>query len=89
MWPSRVVTLQGNDLSRDQVLERLKKETPVLLSVTGRMPDAHYLQLTKEDSLIVILGPRDIYQEWLATGNNPGEYLPAKLPTLEQRKDGG
>ncbi len=88
MWPSKVVDLKGKELTRDQVFERLQKETPVLLSVTGRMPDAHYLQLTKEDTLIVILGPRDIHYEWLRPGNGPGEYLPARAPSSEHRDKG-
>jgi len=51
--------LQGNELNRDQVVKRLEKETAVLVSVSGRMPDAYYLQLTNPDALVVILGPRD------------------------------
>jgi len=68
--PSRVVDLRGNELSRDQVIKQLEKDTPVLVSVTGRMPDAYFLQLTRAEALIVILGPRD--------GNPAPEYLPAK-----------
>ena len=51
-------------------MTRLAKETPVLVSVTGEMPDAYYLQLTNPDALIVILGPRD--------GFPAPELLPAK-----------
>jgi hypothetical protein len=67
--PSRVLDLQGNELSRDQVLERLSRETPVLVSVSGRMPEAYFLQLTKPDALIVVLGPRD--------GAPSPQFLPA------------
>jgi hypothetical protein len=59
--PSRVVDLEGKELRRDQVAKRLEKETPVLISVSGRLPDAYYLQLTNRDALIVILGARDGY----------------------------
>ncbi len=55
---SRVVDMKGKELSRDQLLKRFAKETPVLLSVSGEMPDAYFLQLTNPEALIVILGPR-------------------------------
>jgi hypothetical protein len=67
---SRIVDMNGKELSRDQTLKRLAKETPVLLSVSGEMPDAYFLQLTNAEALIVILGPRDGYP-------SPG-LLPAK-----------
>jgi hypothetical protein len=66
---SWVVDMKGNKLSRDQVVQRLTSETPVLVSVSGRMPDAYFLQLTDADALIVILGPRDGYPA--------PEFLPA------------
>ncbi len=79
--PSRIVDLQGNELNRDQVVKRLGKETPVLVSVSGRMPDAFYLQLTKPDALIVILGPRD--------GVPAAGLLPAeKTSSLKKEKTG-
>jgi hypothetical protein len=59
--PSRIVDLRGRALGRTQVVSRLKWETPVLVSVSGRMPDPYFLQLTKPDALIVILGARDGY----------------------------
>ncbi len=58
---SRIVDVKGKELTRDQVLKRLARESPVLVSVSGRMPDAFYLQLTNADALIVILGSRDGY----------------------------
>jgi hypothetical protein len=58
---SRIVDLEGRDLSRDQVTKRLAKKTPVLVSVSGTNPDPYYLQLTDANALIVILGPRDGY----------------------------
>jgi len=57
--PSRVLDLKGNELSRDQVLKRLARETPVLVSISGRMPEAYFLQLTRPDALVVLLGPRN------------------------------
>jgi hypothetical protein len=54
-----VVDLNGTELNREQILERLSKETPVLVSVSGRMPDPFFLQLTRPGALIVVLGPRD------------------------------
>ena len=67
---SRVVDLKGNELSRDQVVKRLENEIPVLVSVSGGMPDGYFLQLTHTDALIVILGARDGYPA--------PEFLPAK-----------
>jgi hypothetical protein len=57
--PSRVVDVKGTDLSSEQILEQLKKESPVLVSVSGKPVDPYYLQLTQPDALIVILGARD------------------------------
>lgn len=70
--PSRVVDIQGKELGRGQVLKRLAAETPVLVSVSGRMPDAYYLQLTRPEAFIVLLGPRD--------GRPAPELLPSKAP---------
>ncbi len=53
---NRIVDLQGKRLSSDEVLKRLKAETAVLISVSGNMPDAYYLQTTKPGTLIAILG---------------------------------
>ena len=56
---SRVVNLAGHDLSNDDILQRLKTDTPVLVSVSGKMVEPLYLQLTKPDALIILLGARD------------------------------
>lgn len=56
---NRLVDLKGRRLKRDEAVKRLKDKTPVLISVSGRMPDAFYLQCTKPDTLIVILGIPD------------------------------
>ena len=53
---NRVLDLKGRRLGRDEALKRLAAKTPVLVSVSGRMPDPFYLQCTKPDTLIVVLG---------------------------------
>ena len=66
---SCVKDIGGKQLRRHQVLKQLEKETPVLVSLSGSMPDPYFLQLTKPDAMIVILGPGDGYPA--------PEYLPA------------
>jgi hypothetical protein len=56
---SRVVDLAGVELSHGDIRERLKNDTPVLVSVSGKMVEPLYLQLTKPDALIILLGDRD------------------------------
>jgi hypothetical protein len=56
---SRVVDLSGNELTEDEIRNRMETETAVLVSVSGRMVDPYYLQLAKPDTLVVLLGPRD------------------------------
>ena len=53
---NRVLDLKGKRLSADEVFQRLDSKKPVLVSVSGRMPDPFYLQCTKPDTLIVVLG---------------------------------
>lgn len=53
---NRILDLKKNRLSREEALKRLASSTPVLVSVSGRMPDPFYLQCTKPDTLIVVLG---------------------------------
>lgn len=53
---NRVLDLTGRRLSRDEALKRLGAKTPVLVSVSGLMPDRFYLQCAKPDTLIVTLG---------------------------------
>lgn len=69
---SRFVDIRGKELSRQQVEARLAKETPVLVSVSGSMPDVSFLRLTKDDALIILLGPRD------------GQPAPELLPERKQ-----
>jgi hypothetical protein len=76
--PSRVVDLHGKDLSREQIIKRLERESPVLVSLSGRTVDPYFLTLTKADALIVILGPRDGYPA--------PELLPAKKGQSAERK---
>lgn len=71
--PSRIVDLQGRELNANEVRERLASETPVLVSLSGRMVEPYYLQLTRPDALIVLLGPRD--------GGPSPELLPAPAAT--------
>lgn len=68
---SRIVDVKGRPLSRQQIRERLSKEAPVLVSVSGDMPDPYYLQLAQAQALVVILGPRD--------GSPAPELLPATV----------
>lgn len=56
---NRIVDLKGSRLKRDEAEKRLREKTPVLISVSGRMPDAFYLQCTRPDALVVILGIPD------------------------------
>ena len=71
---SRIVSLDGTPLTREQAVERLTVTTPVLISVSGEMPEPYFLQLTRPDALIVILGPRD--------GSPAPNLLPAaKMPS--------
>ena len=58
------------------------------MSVTGGMPDAYFLQLTKDDALIIILGPRDVVHDRMGKVAGPGEYLPAKevSPTRSDKR---
>ena len=53
---NRVLDLKGRRLSGDEARKRFAVQTPVLVSVSGRTPDPFYLQCTKPDTLIVVLG---------------------------------
>jgi len=53
---NRILNLEGKRLSRAEALRRLQDATPVLLSVSGKMPDAWYLQCTRPGTLIVVPG---------------------------------
>jgi hypothetical protein len=56
---SRVLDVQGKDVSHEEILARLKEESPVLVSVSGKVADPYYLQLAKPETLVIVLGPRD------------------------------
>lgn len=70
-FQSRVVDLNGRRMDRAAVGKRLDQRTPVLVSISGRMPDAYYLQCTRPDTLVVILGipdspaPQYLPREWI------------------------
>jgi hypothetical protein len=53
---NRVLDVNGKRLGVEEISERLGSKAPVLVSVSGRMPDPFYLQCTKPDTLIVVLG---------------------------------
>ena len=53
---SRIVNLNGKRLSSKEVLKRLKSSKAILVSVSGKMPNAYHLQTTKPDTLVAILG---------------------------------
>lgn len=56
---NRIVDLQGRRLEYAEAAKLLKSRTPVLVSVSGEMPDPYHLQCVKPDTLIVILGIPD------------------------------
>ena len=53
---NRIVDLKGRRLKRGEAIKRLAAETPVLVSVSGRMPDSYHLQCSNANALIIILG---------------------------------
>ena len=53
---NRLVDLNGKRLSREEALKRLAENAPVLVSVSGEMPDPFYLRCSKRDTLIVLFG---------------------------------
>lgn len=65
---SRVVDTAGNELTKNSVLERLQNPTAVLVSISGKKVDPYYLQLVKDDTIIIMLGRRD--------GKGDSELLP-------------
>lgn len=56
---SRFMSLNGDELEIKTVLSRLQKPQPVLISLNGEMPESYYLQTSRPETLILILGPRD------------------------------
>jgi hypothetical protein len=56
---ARVVDLQGKDVPRADVLRRMKAQTAVLVSISGELVDPFYLRLTRPDTLVILLGPRE------------------------------
>jgi hypothetical protein len=72
---SRIVDTKGTAIPRAEVMKRLEKPTPVLVSLSGRIPDSYHLQLTTPEALILLLGPRD--------GVPAPEFLPARKQSGE------
>lgn len=56
---SRFVDTTGKQLDGETILRRLTKQTPVLISISGRMVDPYYLQLLKEDTILILLSRKD------------------------------
>ena len=56
---SQVVGMDGKPMDPETILSRLKDETPVLVSVSGKMVDPYYLQLAKDDAVIILLSRKD------------------------------
>ena len=52
----RIVDLSGRRLGREEAQKRLASNTPVLVSVSGEMPDSFYLQCVKPETLVVLFG---------------------------------
>jgi hypothetical protein len=50
------VDLRGKRLDRAEALKRLGENAPILVSVSGEMPDPFYLQCVKPETLIVLIG---------------------------------
>ena len=73
---NRILDMNGRRLGRDEALERLENETPVLVCVSGEVPDPFYLQCAKPDTLIVVFGL-------------PKEEHDRLLPAPVQRAAGG
>ncbi|MBL8808956.1 MAG: hypothetical protein JNM43_02165 [Planctomycetaceae bacterium] len=69
---SQFLNLEGNEISRKEVTERLKKETPVLIAVDGRVPEPYYLELLRPETIVVVLSPRE--------GTPRADLLPAAKP---------
>lgn len=52
---TEVVDLKGKRLSHQQILQRLAKETPVLISTNRVMIEEYYLQTMRPDTLVLVL----------------------------------
>ncbi len=82
---NRIVDLKGNRLNRDEVAKRLKQKTPLLISISGRMPDPYYLQCTKPDTLLLLLGLPDAP----AVDLLPRAHGTATPPSAARAREGG
>lgn len=91
--PSRVLDFQGKELSRDQVLKRLAQETPVLVSVSGRMrpyargfvivSDTPHYAVTDADGQATVAGlPPGNYKVSLWHESLDGKQAQKKMATV-------
>jgi hypothetical protein len=56
---SKVVDLEGKELTHEEIAKRLAQQTLVLIAVDGKFPSSYYRTLLKPETLIIQLGPRD------------------------------
>jgi hypothetical protein len=56
---SKVVDLDGKELTHEEIAKRLAQQTLVLIAADGKFPSSYYRTLLKPDTLIIQLGPRD------------------------------
>ncbi|BCX46971.1 hypothetical protein HAHE_08790 [Haloferula helveola] len=80
---NRVVDLGGKRLDREEAMKRLEEDTPVMVSVSGEMPDPFYLRCMKPGTLVILIGlpsareydllprPRDTDRGASPTGDDP------------------
>jgi len=61
-YASSLVDIDDNPVARESIIERLKAESPVIICLDGQMPDSDFLQIMKDDLLIIKIGPIDAYK---------------------------
>ena len=74
---STFFTARGDPVPGGEVLKRLKKGGPILLSITGKKVDPYYLQVVQPKTLVFVLGPRD--------GAPDLDLLPRVAPSRKNR----
>ncbi|HMO94428.1 MAG TPA: hypothetical protein PKD64_19760 [Pirellulaceae bacterium] len=70
-YASSLVDIDDNPVALDSIIERLKAESPVIICLDGQMPDEDFLQIMKDDLLILKIGPLD--------ANKMRELVPGRL----------
>jgi len=68
---SRIVDVDGKPIPWEILLERLKTENPVLVSVSGKMVDPFYLSVVNRDVVLILLSRKD--------GMGNIKYLPGRI----------